>query len=61
MHSLGRNPLRKPEETFCAIRNKCMKFYQDGPKMMELKGNIDFDVVKCVILIEEKNIDTEQS
>lgn len=61
MHSLGRDPLRKPEETFCAIRNKCMKFYQDGPKMMELKGIIDFDVVKCVILIEEKNIDTEQS
>ena len=28
--------------------------------MMEIEGVIDFDIVKCVILIEEKHFDSEE-
>ena len=28
--------------------------------MMEIDGVIDFDIVKCVILIEENNFDSEE-
>ena len=28
--------------------------------MMEIDGVIDFDILKCVILIEEKHFDSEE-
>ena len=61
LQSLDRDPLNnKAEDKFCVLRNKTLKFYADGPRMMELEGVIDFDVVKCVILIEEQNYDSEE-
>ena len=58
-HSLDRNPLEnKVEEKFCVLKNKCLKWYTDGPRMMELEGVIDFDLVRCLIMIEEKHFDS---
>ena len=62
MQNLDRDPLNnKSDEIFCVLKNKSLKFYADGPKMMQLAGVIDFDIVKCVILIEEKHYDSETS
>lgn len=61
LHSLDKDPLYKADETFCVLKNKALKFYADGPRMMQLKGIIDFDIVKCVILVEEKHFDSETS
>ena len=53
------NPLEnKVEEKFCVLKNKCLKWYTDGPRMMEIEGVIDFDVVKCLIMIEEKHFES---
>ena len=61
LQSLDTNPLNtKSHELFCVLKNKSLKWYADGPRMMELDGVIDFDIVKCVILIEEKNFDSEE-
>ena len=61
LQSLDPNPLNNTShEVFCVLKNKCLKWYADGPRMMEIDGVIDFDILKCVILIEEKHFDSEE-
>ena len=55
------NPLEnKSEEKFCVLKNKCFKWYTDGPRMMEIEGVIDFDAVKCLIMIEENHFESNE-
>ena len=55
------NPLEnKAEEKFCVLKNKRLKWYSDGPRMMEMEGIIDFDIVKCLVMIEENRLDTNE-
>ena len=42
------------------LKNKSLKWYSDGPRMMELEGVIDFDIVKCLIMVEEKQYDSSE-
>ena len=42
------------------LKNKSLKWYSDGPRMMELEGVIDFDIVKCLIMVEEKHYDSSE-
>ena len=52
MLPLDLDPLKnEAERKFCVLKNKQMKWYKDGQKMMNLEGIIDFDLVKCVVLI----------
>ena len=34
---------------YCVLKNKVLKFYADGAKQQDLRGVIDFDVLKCTI------------
>ena len=61
-YSLDKNPLdNEPEEKFCVLKNKSLKWYSDGPRMMEIEGVIDFDFVKCLIMVEEKYQEQNES
>ena len=52
MLPLDLDPLKNEAETkFCVLKNKQLKWYKDGEKMMNMEGIIDFDLVKCVVLI----------
>ena len=33
IHALGKGELKTPEKTYCVLKNKTLKIYEDGPKM----------------------------
>jgi hypothetical protein len=56
---LGKNSLlKKPKKVWAQIKNKKFKYYRDGPAKKELAGTIDFDMVQCIITVEEDYFDS---
>ena len=51
LHVFGSKAVDPVQQTYCLVRNKTFKLYNDGRDMLSLKGVIDFDVVKCTISI----------